>query len=400
MSRGIKAVVAFDEQVDQDSIRALLPGESGIDIVATVDDTANGADSVNRAAADLLVVACGGYSEDALKVIDSAVTEHPGRPVVVLSAGSPNGFLRRVFEAGADDIVVLPESSEKVLFALQKAVARKQGADTTVRGGLAPMVCVLGPKGGTGKTLTSVNLAVSLAGAGHRTVIVDLDLQFGDVGLALGLAPDRTVYDLIESGGSLDAEKVDDYLMEHPSGVRALLAPTRPDQAGMVTVDFLRDVWRLLRTSHDYVVVDTPPDFTPAVIAAVDASTDVCIVGMLDSLSLKNTKLGLETLGLMGYDESLVRVVLNRAGSRVGISEDDVANVLGRRPDVLVPSDRDIPRSINEGEPISLGKPRSEAATAFRELATAYGGDAVLHTNGNGVTDDGSRRLFRMRRKG
>jgi pilus assembly protein CpaE len=96
------------------------------------------------------------------------------------------------------------------------------------------------------------------------------------------------------------------------------------------------------------------------------------MVGMLDSLSLKNTKLGLETLELMGYDRSRTRLVLNRADSRVGISADDVIAIVGRPPDVTVPSDRDVPRSVNEGKPIVLAKQKSEAAKAFRTLAELY----------------------------
>ena len=164
------------------------------------------------------------------------------------------------------------------------------------------MICVLGPKGGTGKTLVSTNLAVALAPAGQKVALVDLDLQFGDIGLALGLRPDKTIHDLARSGGSLDSDKLEAYLVKHESGLNVLMAPTRPDQASAVTVDFLRDVFTTLRSMCDYVIVDTPPGFTPEVIAAIDLSSDVCIVGMLDSLSLKNTKLGLETLELMGYD--------------------------------------------------------------------------------------------------
>ena len=113
------------------------------------------------------------------------------------------------FEAGADDIITLPLASEEFSFALHKAIARKQGMTVATGVALAPMICVLGPKGGTGKTLTSCNLALGLAERGHKVVVVDLDLQFGDVGLALGLAPERTVYDLAKAGGSLDGEKVE-----------------------------------------------------------------------------------------------------------------------------------------------------------------------------------------------
>jgi pilus assembly protein CpaE len=154
--------------------------------------------------------------------------------------------------------------------------------------------------------------------------------------------------------------------------VKVLVGPTRPDQASAVSIDYLRDVYASLRTMSDIVVVDTPPGFTPEVIATIDASSDVCMVGMLDSLSLKNTKLGLETLDLMGYDTDRVSLVLNRADSRVGITPDDVSTIVGRGPDVSVPSDREIPRSINEGTPIVAARSSSGAARAFRNLADRY----------------------------
>jgi pilus assembly protein CpaE len=218
----------------------------------------------------------------------------------------------------------------------------------------------------------SANLGVSLALSGSRTVVVDLDLQFGDIGLALGLRPDKTIYDLARSGGSLDEDKLDAYLTRHTSGLKVLLAPTRPDQASTVTVDFLRDVFTTLRSMADYVIVDTPPGFTPEVIAAIDASSNICIVGMLDSLSLKNTKLGLETLELMGYNPEHISLVLNRADTRVGITHEDVDAIIGRSPDILVPSDRQIPISVNDGIPIVMRDDRSEAARAFQKLAESY----------------------------
>jgi pilus assembly protein CpaE len=122
----------------------------------------------------------------------------------------------------------------------------------------------------------------------------------------------------------------------------------------------------------DVVVVDTPPGFTPEVIATIDNASFVCMVGMLDALSLKNTKLGLETLDLMGFPADQIKLVLNRAGTRVGISDDEVVAIMGRAPDILVPSDRDIPRAVNEGKPILVAKPQSEASAAFRKLASEF----------------------------
>jgi pilus assembly protein CpaE len=120
------------------------------------------------------------------------------------------------------------------------------------------------------------------------------------------------------------------------------------------------------------VIVDTPPAFTPEVIAAIDASSRLCVVGMLDALSLKDTKIGLETLAQMGLDPDEVTLVLNRADSNVGIAKDDVERLLGRKPDVFVPSDRAIPRAITDGRTIVEAEPRSGAAKAYRALAELY----------------------------
>jgi pilus assembly protein CpaE len=383
MNQSIRALVAVDEGVDHALIQSALPAHrTEIQVVGIVDGLDEGWATLQETPTDLLVVACTGYSDRVLFMIEGAVKQRPDLAVVVFVTGPPDGFVRRIFEAGADDILGLPTDSEDVAFALQKAMARKAGAGVATGTALAPMIVVLGPKGGTGKTITSANLAVSLANSGHKVTVVDLDLQFGDVGLALGLKPDKTIYDLVKAGGALDSDKIEAYLVTHESGARVLMAPTRPDHAGIIQTEFLRDVYANLRASNDFVIVDTPPGFTPEVIASIDSSSGVVLVGMLDTLSLKNTKLGLDTLDLMGYPSDRIRLVLNRADSRVGITQEDVVQVIGRTPDVMVPSDREIARSVNEGMPIVAAKSHSNAAKAFNRLASMYNGASPATTNG------------------
>jgi pilus assembly protein CpaE len=395
------ALVVLDDRVDREVAETLLTSNPNLDVADFVDLSFAKPD---RNDGDVLIVACASFTPAVAEYIGLASRLNPNRPVILVCTEGSNGYVGEAIGAGADDILALPlhgdlqaarTRSQDVLFSVQKALARKRGMQLHATRDLGRMICVLGLKGGGGKTLTSSNLAASLAARGHSVAIVDLDLQFGDVGLALGLTPERTVYDLVRSGGSLDAEKLADFLTVHPSGVRALLAPARPDQAGVVTAEFLKDVYPLLRATHEYVIVDTPPSFTPEVIGAVDASTQVCMVAMLDSLSLKNSKLGLETLELMDYRGG-VRVLLNRADSSVGISREDVVSIIGCAPDVLVPSDRNITRSVNQGEPIALLHSRSEAARAFGKLAELYETEQEA-THGNGVPHH-RRRLFGRRR--
>jgi pilus assembly protein CpaE len=372
-SRPVKALLAVEPGVDADQVQESLPADEDFNVVAVVSGADEALNWLRSSAADLLLVACAGYSDRALLLLDAVSRQSPEMNVMVLGQGSPNGFLRRAFEAGADDIVMLPATPEQVRFEVHKLLARKQGDETPMISEHSRLVCVLGPKGGTGKTLTATNLSVCLAQRGEKVALVDLDLQF----LCLGLPPERTVYDLAQSPGALDADKLDAFLATHSSGVRTLIAPRRPDQASAVGAELLREVYSLLRANYDWVIVDTPPGFTAEVITSIDSATHVVMVGMLDSLSLKNTKLGLETLELMKYDPDKVFLLLNRAHSRVGISQSDVEAVLGRTPDVFIPSDREIPRTVNEGIPIVVARPQSEPAEAFERLTALLAGTAA-----------------------
>ena len=395
MSEAVKTLVAVDTGANRDAVEAVIPVQASIEMVGIVDGLEASWERLAQQPVDAVVVACAGEGEYALSFIDGMAREYPDRPVILMAGPSANGLVGRALAAGAEDVVTVgledgqppsPAVRERVaadlVSALEKAMARRNRAAVAPRTGNGRMITVLGPKGGAGKTLVSCNLGVALAEAGHRTVLLDLDLQFGDVGLALGVPPGKTIHELVMSGGSLDAEKLSAYLPTHESGLRVLLAPSRPDQASAVSVAFLRELYDVLRASADYVIVDTPPGFTPEVISAIDAADDLCVVGMLDSLSLKNTKLGLETLELMGVEPEQIKLVLNRADSRVGITREDVQAVTGRPPDVLIPSHVDIPRSVNEARPIVGSQPGSAAARAFRSFADSYIGADSAAMNG------------------
>ena len=396
-------LVLLDEHVDDGAVRAALPPAAPVHVTSLRDAMSRGPRLLDDTTPDLVIVGCAAHSELALQVVRDFAHRRSDCPVVVLYEGNPNGFLGPAFRAGAEDLIALPQPSMQLSFQLEKVIARRHGAGATRDP--APMIAVLGPKGGTGKTLTACNLAVALARAGKRPVVVDTDLQFGDVGLALGLMPQRTIFDLATAGGTLDAEKVDGFLVDHASGARALLAPTRPDQAAAITVPFLRQVFEALRTNHDFVIVDTPPAFSPEVITAVDLASHLCMVGMLDALSLKDTKIGFETLAAMGYDPADVLLVLNRADSSVGISVDDVYRLLGKLPDVLVPSDRAVPRALTAGRTIVEADARSGPARSFIELADVYlkvaaarGGDVSQAAGGSAGQEAAPRRSLLRRR--
>jgi pilus assembly protein CpaE len=294
----------------------------------------------------------------------------PDMGLVVAIPGPANGSLGEALMAGAHEIVILPAERSVVASAVQKAVARvttaAQAASTVdLR---SPLIVVLGPKGGVGKTTISTNLATTLAQRGRRTLVIDLDLQFGDVGLVLGVEPDHTIHDLVTAQGRLDGERLRGFVGTSADGVDVLLAPVRPDQAEAVTPDRLTEILDIARSEYDAVIVDTPPAFTSTTITAIDNAQHAVMVGTLDLPGLKNMKVGLETLDLMGFDRERVVTVLNRSDSKVGLLAHDVKNVLGALPQLEVPSDRRVPRSLNAARAIVVADPKAPPAKALRSL--------------------------------
>jgi pilus assembly protein CpaE len=150
--------------------------------------------------------------------------------------------------------------------------------------------------------------------------------------------------------------------------VDVLLAPVRPDQADAVTPERLAELLDIARHEYDTVVVDTPPAFTSTTITAIDNAQHAVMVGTLDLPGLKNMKVGLETLDLMGFPRERILTVLNRSDSKVGLLGHDVKKVLGATPQVEVPSDRRVPRSLNAARALVVSEPKSPPAKALRAL--------------------------------
>ena len=308
--------------------------------------------------------------EDTYDLLRTSRSSRPAMALIVAVPGPQNGQLAEALKAGADEIVILPAEAAAVATAIHKAMARVSAAAAIRPSDAArsPLVAVLGPKGGTGKTTIATNLAADLAIRGRETLLVDLDLQFGDVGVVLGVEPEHTIYDLATAGGTMDAERLRGFTGRSRDGVNVLLAPVRPDQADAVTAEHITAILDLARTTYDVVIVDTPPAFTSGVIAAVDQADLIVMLGSFDLPGLKNMKVGLETLQMMDVPSSRILPVLNRANTKVGLLVADVTKVLGRAPEVAVPSDRGVPQSVNASRPIICMQPKSSPARSFRAI--------------------------------
>lgn len=283
-------------------------------------------------------------------------------------------LLRSAMRSGFRDVVEVEGSTYG---ALAQAVADAHAAAEQVRGEgtsepheKARVVTVFGTKGGVGKSVIASNLATVLAAnLGRRVVLLDLDLETGDDALMLGLEPTRTIYDAVKAFDRLDAQMLAGYMLEHASGAKVLLAPTQPEQAEAVTASRVAKVIALARESADIVVIDTAGRFDETVLTAIDKSDLVLAIATMDLPSIKNTKVSLAKLRQLGYQNGMVRIVLNRADSKVFLDPSEVENAVGGKVLAKIPSDRLVPRSVNRGIPVALDQPRSAVAKSMVELA-------------------------------
>ncbi len=348
---------------------AMPNGDSGVLVASGMSDFGGALMAAERDRSEVLL-AFTPTVPDVLELLVQSRKTRPEMGLVVAIPGPANGSLGEALVAGAHEIVILPAERSAVAAAVQKAVARVSTAAQAESAAdvRSPVVVVLGPKGGVGKTTVATNLATTLAARGRRVLLIDLDLQFGDVGLVLGIHPERTIHDLVSAQGRLDGERLAGFVGRSADGVDVLLAPARPDQAEAVTPERLVEVLDVAATEYDVVVVDTPPAFSATTITAIDRAQHAVMIGTLDLPGLKNMKVGLETLSLMGFERDRIVTVLNRANSKVGLIGKDVKKVLAASPDVSVPSDRAVPRSLNSARAIVAGDPRSGPAKALRAL--------------------------------
>jgi pilus assembly protein CpaE len=234
-------------------------------------------------------------------------------------------------------------------------------------------VTVFSAKGGCGKTTLATNMAATLAARGSREVcLVDLDLAFGDVAIALQLFPAHTIADAAPLGDNLDFGALRALLTPHSPGLDTLVAPVEPGSGESIPASLVSRILEVLRDHYDYVIVDTPPAFDDHVLSAFDLSDLVALIATLDIPALKNLKLTLETMDLLNYPRDRWRIVLNRADSKVGLAISEVEKSLRATISAQIPSSRDVPAAINRGVPIVLDDPRHPVSVAIKTFSENY----------------------------
>ncbi len=283
-------------------------------------------------------------------------------------------LLSQALRVGVREVV-----SERDLPGLADAVTRSRSLTYALRNpdeagldsddsDLGHLFTVFSPKGGAGKTTFSVNVSVGLANRGLKTLLIDLDLAFGDVPISLGLRPEHDFEEAVAMGERLDAAALKRLVTIHESGLHVLAPPTDPGVSERVTIALVRRLINVAMKEYQYVIVDTAPQMDERSLTVMENSDMVFMLTTLDIPSLKNLKIAIETLKVVNFPLERVQVIMNRADSKVGLDAGEVQKTLGVPVIAYIPSSRLVPSSTNRGVPIITDQPKSPVSVAFNHL--------------------------------
>ncbi len=313
--------------------------------------------------------------EQACELAEAARLDRPELGVILLRSRVDVMTLGAALRAGVREVVAADDQS-----ALGEALRRSRELTSRLlghAGGAAKdtgkIVTVFSAKGGVGKTTLSTNVAVHLASVGVRTLLVDLDLAFGDVAISLQLLPASSIFDAVAMSGHLDESGLAQLVTHHEaSGLDVICAPNDPGDADRIPVNVVTELLKVARQNYDFVIVDTPPSFTEHVLAACDISASLVLIATLDIPAVKNLRVAMDTLDMLGSPKDARIIVLNKADTKVGLRPEDVVTAIKTPIAVNIPNSLAVPASVNRGVPIVLDDPKNGVSVSIRHLADAH----------------------------
>jgi pilus assembly protein CpaE len=372
MSQNISVLIVDDLPETRENVRKLLQFEPEIEVIGQAGTGEQAIEMAQESKPDIILMDINMPGIDGIGASQTISELVPHSQIIIMSVQSDADYLRRAMLAGARDFLTKPFGGDELITAIRR-VHEKRPTITAPKGGRAAtpvdgqtggeplpdegeIITVFSPKGGSGSTTISINLAVALADQGYRTVLVDGSLQFGDVAVMLNLKSVTTLVDVIERIKEMDADFISSVVQVHKSGLHVLLAPPRPEMADVVTDEHMKTVLELLREIYDFVVVDTSSALNDIALTILDTSDRILLVTQQNLPSLKNISRFFDLSNSLEYSPQKVWMVVNRATSKQGISVKDIENTLKRPVMVTIPAnDLVCNAASNEGVPVVSG---------------------------------------------
>ena len=390
-----------------DNLKKLLSFEADMEVVGTALNAEAAIEEVRRLTPDVVLMDVNMPGQDGIRATQTMSAEPPYAPVILMSVQEDREYLRRAMQAGAREFLVKPFSGEELATALRRvnqleklkrvhiapveAIAPPPAPPVERRRTAGQIVLVFSGKGGIGKSLLAVNIAAALArDAEGRTALVDLDLQFGDLGVMLGLESGRNIYQVVEAFPNVDADFIEALMPEAPGGFRVMLGPQSPEFADLVTAEHARVILDILQSIYDNVVIDTSSHLGEVTLEALERAGQVVVVVDLSLPAVKEAKLALRVFQRLGIAPDRIKVVLNRSDTNSGITVTQVETSLETKISASIPTDlKTVLKSVQRAEPFVSLLPNAEISHRVRELALSL---ITLHAAQNLRAGQGGRR--------
>ncbi len=375
MSQPITFVVLSTGLDNFKEIRTALSADSRAQLLAGGDDSDQLHEEITRLKPDAAIVSLGPNSDQAIKFIEKLSHELPTTAIIsAANNGSPDLILQSL-RGGAREFLRIPISPDELKTVLDR-VSEFRAGQVEVPKKKGRMIAVFSSKGGCGTSFIATNLAAATAG---RKVLVDLNLQAGDLPLFLGVDPKYSIADMAENRARLDEALITSFVTPCSRELFLLAAPKEADSADEIKPEHIFEVLQRLRETYDHVFLDPQHTFDSITLAALDQADDIVLVVSLDIPAIRSTQRALEIFDRLGYPRKKVRIVVNRWSKQIDIELRQVEKFLGEPVIGFVPSDyQTTVSSINLGRPLVESEPNSKIAQEIKSLAAILTGGAVV----------------------
>ena len=369
MADKIRILIVDDLPETRENVRKLLQFEPDVEVVGQAGNGQEAIDLARQQQPDIILMDINMPIVDGISASQSITQSVPQCQIIIMSVQSEADYLRQAMLAGARDFLMKPFSGDELMAAIRRVhETRPTIIHQPVSTGSAPssgdqghteplkagnVIAVYSPKGGSGCTTLAINTAVALATRGHKTLLLDANLQFGDVAVTLNMRPTSTIVDLADRVNELDADLISSVSLEHDSGLRVLLASPKPEMADLITAETLESIIGALRNLFDFVIIDTASGLHDTTITVLDSADRIVLVAQQSLASLTNARRFFDLYDALTNDIKKILLIVNRTSDKFGISVKDVSDAL-RRPVVasVVQDDLAVTNAADRGMPI------------------------------------------------